>query len=203
MENENILFFDLETTGLPKKSGQSPKQVDNWPRIVQFGCIMHSADGNQRVIDKIVKPVGYTIPKEVSAIHGVTQEKAEKEGILISELLKEVNSLLEEFPCLVAHNINFDSNVLSSEMYRHGILPKLRGKKLKKICTMKASTNFCALPKKFMRHREYGDKFKWPKLEELYKKLFDKSIEGAHNALVDVSATAECFFELKKRGIIH
>lgn len=37
---------------------------------------------------------------------------------------------------------------------------------------------------------------KWPKLQELYKVLFGHSFEGAHNAMADVVATKDCFWEM-------
>ena len=46
----------------------------------------------------------------------------------------------------------------------------------------------------------YG--YKYPKLNELYCKLFHRNFENAHNAFSDVLATIECFKELKKKGVI-
>src|SRR5690606_8051357 len=45
-------------------------------------------------------------------------------------------------------------------------------------------------------------KFKWPKLEELYQKLFNEKFEEAHNAAADVVATTRCFFELIRLNVI-
>ena len=58
-------------------------------------------------------------------------------------------------------------------------------------CTMKSSTNLCRLPGR------YGN-FKWPKLTELYKFLFNEEMEGAHDAMVDVRATRKCYYRLKE-----
>jgi hypothetical protein len=62
-------------------------------------------------------------------------------------------------------------------------------------CTMEKSTNLVKLPGK------YG-KYKWPKLVELYKFLFNEELTGAHDALVDILATRRCYYELLKRGIV-
>ena len=48
----------------------------------------------------------------------------------------------------------------------------------------------------------YNGNYKWPKLDELYSALFNKSFEGQHNAINDVRATYKCYFEMKKRGLI-
>ena len=66
---------------------------------------------------------------------------------------------------------------------------------MKSICTMKATVDFCKIPD------NYG--YKYPKLQELHKKLFGYPFEDAHNAMTDIIATKKCFFELKRRGIIN
>ena len=59
---------------------------------------------------------------------------------------------------------------------------------------MESTINFCAIK------GPYGNK--WPKLSELYYKLFRTDFKEAHNAIVDISATAKCFWELKRLGKI-
>jgi hypothetical protein len=44
--------------------------------------------------------------------------------------------------------------------------------------------------------------YKWPNLTELHTYLFGKGFDGAHDAMADVKACANCFFELKKRKLI-
>ena len=38
---------------------------------------------------------------------------------------------------------------------------------------------------------------------ELYTKLFGNGFDGAHDAMADIVATKECFFELLRRGIVR
>ena len=59
---------------------------------------------------------------------------------------------------------------------------------------MLSSINYCKILGK--------DGYKYPKLQELYRKLFGKEFEDAHDALCDTEATEKCFWELKKQGII-
>ena len=54
-------------------------------------------------------------------------------------------------------------------------------------CTMKNTTNFCKL-----EPYRYG-KYKWPKLCELYKILYNKSIIQSHIAIEDVDILYKCF----------
>ena len=39
-------------------------------------------------------------------------------------------------------------------------------------------------------------------VSELHYKLFRTGFKEAHNAAVDITATAKCFWELKRHGII-
>jgi hypothetical protein len=38
---------------------------------------------------------------------------------------------------------------------------------------------------------------KWPRLTELHRRLFGKEFDGDHNALNDVGACMQCYFEMK------
>ena len=45
-----ILFFDTETTGVPRNYNAPSTDTDNWPRMVQLGYIIY--DLNRNVIKK-------------------------------------------------------------------------------------------------------------------------------------------------------
>ena len=57
-------------------------------------------------------------------------------------------------------------------------------------------TAYCAIP------GGRGGKFKWPTLTELHQKLFGEGFGDAHDAAYDVAATARCFFEMVRFGVI-
>ena len=51
------LFFDTETTGLPKRWNAPVTDLENWPRLVQLAWIMYDDRGNMlESRDVIVKP---------------------------------------------------------------------------------------------------------------------------------------------------
>jgi len=193
--NETYLFFDTETTGLPRDWNASVNDVDNWPRIVQISWVIYKNGTKISSSDFIIKPEGFKIPVESSDIHGVTTERAEKEGVSLRAVLTEFQNLIEQADLIIAHNISFDEKIVGAEFIRKNMSDSLESKKT--ICTMKRSTDFCAIPSS----NGYSD-YKWPKLSELYMKLFDAEFEDAHNSLADVNATAKCFWEMKKRGIL-
>jgi DNA polymerase III epsilon subunit-like protein len=187
------LFFDTETTGLPKNWRAPVTDFNNWPRLVQLAYLYCDGDGNTLSSgDYIIKPEGFVIPESASGIHGISTERAKLEGVLLRNVLREFEKLVGEAEVLVAHNMSFDEKIVGSELIRAGMPNSLLAKK--KICTMERATDFCAIK------GPYGNK--WPKLTELHHTLFAVGFEEAHNAALDIQATAKCFWELKKRGVI-
>jgi len=189
--SDTYLFFDTETTGLPKKYNAPVNDLDNWPRIVQFAWTLCREDG-MHIISKsyIIKPDGFIIPPEATKVHGIGHEEAVNMGRDLQEVMSRFNDEAAKATHLVAHNIDFDINIVGAEILRTGIKSNLKG--LPRLCTMKNSTGYCKLPK------VNGSGYKWPRLEELYWCLFRERFDGAHNAIADVYATAKCFFEMKK-----
>lgn len=187
------LFFDTETTGLPKSWNAPAKDVDNWPRLVQLAWELHDRDGNTIATgNEIVRPNGFLIPAESARVHGITQERALAEGVPLEAVLERFTGALAQAHTLVAHNMSFDEKIVGAEFYRIGADDRIAPKP--KICTMLASVDFCAID---------GPRgYKWPKLAELHRTLFDADFAEAHNAAADIRATARCFWELGRRGVI-
>jgi DNA polymerase III epsilon subunit-like protein len=192
------LFFDTETTGLPKNWNESPRNFDNWPRLVQIAWSNYDEHGNKLAEHNyIIKPKGFEIPKEASDIHKITTERANLMGVELSYALDMFTKTLENTKTLVAHNISFDKAIIGAELIRAGkeefydVI-----KNIDKICTMQSSTKYCNLP---------GPRgIKWPRLEELHNVLFPGvEIENdLHDALVDVRVMVDCFNELRLRKVI-
>jgi DNA polymerase III epsilon subunit-like protein len=187
-----ILFFDTETTGLPKNWKAPVEQIDNWPRLVQIAWQVYNHEGDLlEEHEYVIKPVGFTIPSEASAVHKISTEKALEIGVDLLTILRIFSSSIKDSDLLVAHNYSYDYNIMGSELIRNGLQNILKDKE--HICTMNASTDFCKIP------GPYG--YKWPKLEELYYQLFQESF-NAHDALDDIKATARCFWELFNKKLI-
>lgn len=187
------LFIDCETTGLPRRWNAPIHDVDDWPRAVQIAWLLYD-EGSQLLesVSCLVRPVGFTIPREAQRIHGITTERAINDGLPLQTILTELDAASGRSSIIVAHNIAFDYPVISAEYLRLGLRSPLGGKDL--VCTMKASTEFCRLPGR----RGY----KWPTLAELHYALFRTPYVEAHDAGADVATCAKCFFELKKRQLI-
>lgn len=190
------LFFDVETTGLPKNYKAPVSDLDNWPRVVQIAYRLVGRDG---VVhggkSHIIKPDGYVIPPDM--VHGISHEQAMEQGIPLKDALKGFYTCLcleyvvDEL-VLVAHNLSFDRSVAGAELLRCGWEDRMHGKA--RVCTMMQSTAYCMIQGK------YGNK--WPKLQELHSRLFGHEFAEAHDADADIDATIKCFFEMERLGLI-
>jgi len=180
------LIIDVETTGLPRCNGLS---YGNYPayenielydtsRIVQFSMMFCNENLEEiELKDYIVRAEDFTI--ENSKFHGITNEISLNSGMNFIEIMQEFLIYVKQISYIIAHNANFDMNVLYSELYRAGlhlIISELKTKKI--ICTMK-TTKFIVKAK-----NSYG--IKDPSLAELYKFASKKNIENAHNSKYDV-----------------
>lgn len=187
------LFFDTETTGIPKNYKAPVTDLKNWPRLVQIAWLVADDDGNEiSSAEHIVKPDAFTIPPDAARVHGITTQIATERGVEINIALDVILKDIASAKTLIAHNIAFDEKILGAEFLRVGYVNHLDAKVRR--CTMQAATDFCRLP------GPYG--FKWPTLNELHHKLFRASFSGAHQALVDVRACAKCYFELKRLKVM-
>lgn len=187
------LFFDTETTGIPRNYRAPVEDLDNWPRLVQLAWLLADGHGYEvSAAEFIVRPDGFVIPDDAARVHGISTERARREGAALADVLAGVAAGIGNATTLVAHNMSFDEKILGAEFLRAGLPNPLTGKE--RLCTMQAGTDVCRLP------GPYG--FKWPKLQELHRALFEESFSGEHQALADVRACARCFFELQRRGTI-
>ncbi len=187
------LFFDTETTGLPISWNAPISEFSNWPRVVQIAWAHYDEKGKEiKTKSYIIKPENFFIPIESARVHGITTEIANEKGIELKAALNEFARAIKDAQFLIAHNMSFDEKIVGVEYLRKNMKNNLQF--IKKICTMESSVDFCKIPG--------NDKYKFPKLDELYFKLFNTHFSNAHNALVDVRACAKCFFELQKLGVI-
>lgn len=181
----NTLVFDLETTGFPKYRNAKPfnSYAFDTSRIIEIGYVL--MDSNGEICKKVEHFVKYSddLKIENSHIHGISANMVNEYGISMDEMFDELTLDLQTVDTMVAHNIEFDFNVLLSEVYRKyknykPLLGLLYSKDL--ICTMQMG-------------RKYMVNKKFPKLVELNKILFDTEWVQTHRALDDVLTCAKCY----------
>lgn len=195
-----ILFFDTETTGLAdfEKRASDPSQ----PHMVSLAVILSQNNGTvAERFSYIVKPNGWTIPKEASDIHGITDEIAFRDGHNESFVATHLFNCLKSASLIVGFNIKFDKFIARIAMRRYGLLTNdldTWWKELPTFCVMRQMTDICQLPNvgRGGKHKLW----KFPKLQEAYTHAYGREFAGAHGAAADVAATHELYFWLKKGG---
>jgi DNA polymerase III epsilon subunit-like protein len=190
-----LLFIDTETTGLPGSAGSV---FEKWPRIVQLAWAVYDREGNRDSVNShIIYPADFTIPADAASIHGITTDRAKKEGLSLFKVLPLLNQDIDRASIILAHNADFDLPIVNTEFMRCKIGTSLLEKQT--FCTMKTPgiVRCCGI------RSPSGDRYKWPTLMELHSHLFGTGFSGSHNASADVEACAKCYFELRRMGIIE
>lgn len=205
-----VLIFDVETSGLYRNN--QPMELQ--PYVLQFSYILYNLK-NHDIIRKVNSYVNVgpnvTITPEISAINGCTRElcdKGKKIDFLLSQFYYDFT--LAEY--IVAHNIDFDSKIITLEFKRNwNLMEKIAPNALKLfdadylkstnqtcICTMKETTQLVKAPHKNAKPEDIVKKnFKWPTLSELHHYLFGFQPQNLHNSMVDVLITLKCFLFYK------
>lgn len=155
-----ICFFDLETTGTNIATD----------RIVEISVLKVYPNGNKESRTWLVNPE-MPIPAEVSAIHGITDEKVANEPTF-AELAGQIWQLMKDCDLAGYNSDRFDVPLLAEEMLRAGI-----DFELKNNVTVDVQTIFHKKEKRT--------------LEAAYKFYCDKELTNAHSAEADTEATFE------------
>jgi DNA polymerase-3 subunit epsilon len=188
------LFFDTETTGLPDF-----KQLPSWagqPHICQLGAILTDRDGKVKAeLNMLVRPDGWSIPPEASAIHGITHEDAMRYGLSIRGVLGVFNRLMSKAELVIAHNVRFDRFMVLREASACEF--KESDFAFQEFCTMEKSAGVLKIPPTARMLAYDMKKYKNPNLMEAYLHFFGRQFEGAHDAMADVRACRDVFFALK------
>ena len=197
LSNRKFMVIDTETTGFPKCPSYGVyypyTELDKYTssRIVQISWQIY--DGNKLIETKnfLIKPKKFFIKN--SNIHGITQKRAETEGVDIGIAFNALLKSSNDVRYLVGHNVKFDFNIILSELFRSNFIRTLEiFKELELMCTMNLAMTL-----------KIGGKAKPQKLVKLYEYFFGKQFENQHNALYDVIATADIFRTMLNKRLIN
>ena len=155
-----IVFFDLETTGI---------NIGN-DRIVEISMLKIFPDGKKQSKTWLVNPE-IEIPKEVSALHGITNEKVVTEPTF-KELAESINEMIADADLAGFNSNRFDIPLLAEEFLRVGMDFDMNDRKSIDVQVI--------FHKKEQRTLSAG-----------YKFYCDKELEDAHSAEADTHATYE------------
>ena len=183
--SENIIFFDLETTGLP--NWKTPSGGEDQPHIVQLAAVQVDIESRKVIqsIDLIVKPDGWEIPQETIDVHGITNEHALAVGIPEKDVL-EIFLNLWHGNKRVAYNTTFDNRIIRIATKRYSDEQMIE--------YWKGGDYECAM---MMSKKAMG--VNSVKLVEAYKHFTGKELENTHSAMADTLACMEVYFEIKDK----
>ena len=204
---QKIIVFDTETTGFPDRAGYD-KSYPPWAiahyakcRVIQLAYAVYEIGrgGKAKLVGEkmsYIQPDGWSVPADAMAIHGKTTEFLISYGRPIRDVLTEFEGDLSGCLLLVGHNVEFDKNAMAAEAWRYG-MGDLGAKiaAFTAVCTMRAAKEFCGA---------VNDKgvVKFPRLAELYTKIFGREPDNQHDALGDVRATAQCYFHMRELMLV-
>jgi len=155
-----ICFFDLETTGINISKD----------RIVEISILKVFPDGKEESKTWLVNPE-MDIPKEVIAIHGITNEKVANQPIF-KDIAKEVSTMIKNSDLGGFNSNRFDIPLLAEEMLRSDLDFDMKNR-----VSVDVQTIFHKMEKRT--------------LVAAYKFYCDKNLEDAHSAEADTLATYE------------
>ena len=165
LPKSNYMFLDTETTGINTN-------IDD---ILQLSYFIYKENVLIKKVNRYVIPEFCKISNFVTNINGIDDkiisEKGERFDIVFNDFIND----LKDIDCVVGHNVMFDVNMILNNLKKYNITNIDVFSNIIIECTMNMGIDVCDLYKK------NGSK-KYPRLSELYKKLFNEELLGAHNA---------------------
>lgn len=192
-----ILFFDTETTGFLDE--RLPIDHEAQPYIVQLAAQLCQDDGSPVAGFCFIVAPGVAIPERAAAVHGITDEKVIQFGVSAEFALSAFTHLYQRADLICAHNIKFDKGIVEVAIARHSGKTMPLRKPL--FCTMEAASPVINLPPTEKMRAAGFDKPKPPKLEECIRHFFNEDLDGAHDAMIDLTACRRVYLHLKSLGV--
>ena len=178
-----MIVCDTETTGLLQPE---VTPIEQQPKIIEFAGIKLD-DATLEVVGSfsfLCNP-GELLQPIITKITGITDADLKGKPPFQAFYLDLVDFFLGE-RIFVAHNASFDIGMMTVELKRLGTINKFPWP-FRHVCTIELTQHWFP---------------KYPKLTELYKKLFGKVPDQRHRALGDVEILVECVRALRKEGLL-
>lgn len=185
------LAYDTETTGMVLFSERSthPDQ----PHLVELGMVIYDAAGVELTARSVlIRPDGWTVPPEMTAIHGITHERAMTEGIPEAHAVGLWFLALGKTSLRIAFQEQFDRRVMRIAALRAGYA--------RDFIDLMEARPFNDPIRKARAHVGAIDKIgrgKAPKLSECVQHFFGEKLIGAHSALVDARACGRVYWHMQ------
>lgn len=139
-------------------------------RIVEIAIVKIQVDGSQQIKRKLINPT-IPIPKASSDVHGITDEMV-KDAPTFKQVANELKQFMDNCDMGGYNSNRFDLPLLIEEFSRSGVPFNIDGRKMVDV-------------QKVFHQMEQRT------LSAAYKFYCNKTLEGAHGAEVDATATWE------------
>jgi DNA polymerase-3 subunit epsilon len=193
------IIYDTETQGLP--DWRTPSEDPCQPHIVELAALLVDVDTREVIdqVDAIIKPDGWVIPAEASAIHGITTEQAMDVGRPEREVVEQFVALWRHAGFRVAHNRPFDDRIMRIAINRllqdEALAEEFKAGKGE--CTQAMSTPILKLPPTAKMVAARRNHYKSANLTEAYEFFTGRKMQGAHRAMDDVRACLAVYWAIK------
>jgi len=250
----------IESYASEFESRKIPPPIETCPYILQLSYIVYNI-GQHKIEDAhnayIRVAPEIEISEKITEITGITRETCDERGVHIAEALAYFYEALVSCDCAVAHNLEFDKEMIQIELKRNaGELARIFPTKIcndfanmfsspntpELACTMmmginlcnimvdrpvsekmkstldqttddlvpvptellrllptelsrSPSTSTCGIPARSIPKKSQYKKF--PRLNELYEKLFRETPQNLHNSLIDSLVCLRCFLHMR------
>jgi len=190
------LPLDTETTGIPlwREPSDDPRQ----PHLVDICALLYGEDG--ALIDSfeaMIRPDGWTIPSDVIAIHGITQEMAMDLGISERDALDGFMALHDRAGLRIAHSASFDDRILRIAIARYrGKDAADAFKAVPSYCTATMCRSILNLPPTEAQAKKTSFKTRVPTVAEALLHFTGEELVGGHRARPDAEACARVYWAM-------
>jgi DNA polymerase-3 subunit epsilon len=187
------LIFDTETTD--KWDFKASPDAAHQPYIVQLAAVLEDFEAQRNMchVNVLIATEGWMIQPGAARVHGISEEIANKFGVMHANACHLFRDLVASADVVVAHNIQFDRDVMTRALSIAQVDP-IPWSRVNQRCTMRTATAICKVP------AVGRGGFKWPTLEEALRILCDEKIENAHDAMADVYSCQKVHRALVERG---
>ena len=168
----NIVFFDIETTGLDKKKD----------KIIQIGAVKYSPKWKKldEISHYILPDEPWSITKEAFEKHGLTKEFIEQHGVPLKSIYNEWIKFIDKCDILTYNGTICDIPFMYAEFGKLGLDPMILNHRHIDVYSIERKINS-------------------NKLEDVYRRYTGKDPINAHDANSDSKMTANVFYEQLKR----
>ena len=116
------IFFDCESTGIPRF--ERPAEHPEQPYLVSVTAWLVDEESGEEIAKpfyRIIAPSGWKIPPRATAVHGIDDARAAREGRPMPEVMAELGQLHDRAEVFVCWGAGFDEKLLRGAYRRCGM----------------------------------------------------------------------------------